>query len=361
MSVGRSHDSARTAESHASKDAKLTDLPPGITWSIIETAFKRFLTDAGSLPEGFIFDPKKARHFKGLYLQRLAAEVPIETSFYSAMFHGRYQRDIARLLQEREGGGISLSDDPKTAPIARLYFAFYYSDPALVDARVTAVDDADEDEADVAAGAGGALLAESDAEAEAEPKAEAEPETEDEIEDKVEHGADAGAGAGAGMGTEAEAMADVDADAGAGSGPADAADDAEAVEGGAAAAATASAAAAHAEAAALAEAAVWFRRRARVRVRDLDRGGCFYLLRRFRLAIQSDLNLMHGLNPAWWAPRKEEKAFAVIPVGSIGGKAHDRPWFKASNKSSVLEVPEGGEYAGAAAADAPARLISFRL
>jgi hypothetical protein len=273
------------------------------------------------------------------------------------MFHGRYRRDIARLLQEREGGGFSLSDDPKTAPIVRLYFAFHYSDPALVDARVKAVDDADEDEADVAAGAGGALLAESDAEAEPDAEAEAE----DEIEDKVEHGADAGAGAGAGAGTEAKAMADVDADAGAGSGPGDAADDAEAVEGGAAAAAKASAAAAHAEAAALAEAAVWFRRRARVRVRDLDGGGCFYLVRRFRLAIQSDLNLMHGLNPAWWAPRKEEKAFAVIPVGSIGGKAHDRPWFKASNKSSVLEAPEGGEYAGAAAADAPARLISFRL
>jgi hypothetical protein len=70
---------------------------------------------------------------------------------------------------------------------------------------------------------------------------------------------------------------------------------------------------------------------------------------------------MHGLNPAWWALRKEDKAFNVIPVGSIDGKALDRPWFKASSKGSVLEAPEGAEYAGAAAADAPARLISFRL
>ena len=92
-------------------------------------------------------------------------------------------------------------------------------------------------------------------------------------------------------------------------------------------------------------------------VRELDGGGCFYLVRSFRPATHSDVQLMHGLNPAWWAPRREAKTFEVIALGQIGGKVHDRPFFKAKGP-----LPSSGDdYPGAAASDAPARLVSFRL
>ena len=107
-----------------------------------------------------------------------------------------------------------------------------------------------------------------------------------------------------------------------------------------------------------ADAERWLREKRSLRVKELNAGGCFVLARRLRPATGTMQTALKGLNAAWTAARSEGKEYEVFPVGQIGGKAWDKPFFKSKRKQ--LGRVEG-EYDGAAVVDAPARLISYRL
>ena len=98
-------------------------LPPEITMDTVSKAFMAYLVESGRMPEGFHFNTSAVTLLKGAFLQRLSAVDPIDTSFYSAMFHGKYRRDIAWLFQQSVDGKFVLDRNPQTASIVRLYLA----------------------------------------------------------------------------------------------------------------------------------------------------------------------------------------------------------------------------------------------
>ena len=86
--------------------------------------------------------------FRGVYIQKLGADEPFETSFYAHKFHGQQRNDIVLIYTDTgDGRGPRVNLDPKTACIARMYVAFHYDDDAL-DKGVAGEEAVGEDEED---------------------------------------------------------------------------------------------------------------------------------------------------------------------------------------------------------------------
>lgn len=322
-----------------------------ITFDALAPRFTACLEQMGVLPANFQFDTSLFTPFKGCFITRLNPDPPLvsmDTSFYAAVFHGRLRRDVIGVIVTEDvtiGGTTTsrlvLSSDPRRATLMRVQGFFHYNDGRLFDKKIVKLMTAQDDDAGEQGGDDAGEL-DGDAALGAAP---------DEA-----LGAAVGAGLGAGPGaTQGEAQGDNNEDAAPYAMGDEAAGNAtveDAADGNGESDSDES----------LDEETKVARRKVRTRVRDLNGGGCFAIVSYFtNAALYGDLQKSKGLDETRWAPRREKPisssplSFGIIPVGQIGRKVHDRPWFD----HKLGAATEDDEYVGASADDAVARLISF--